>query len=315
MNLMNEVLNALNLGVVLIDHNRKVIFLNNWIEDKTKVLFSNVANQPLEDIFPRFQESRYLNVISSVQESKHGRFLSGSIHGMLFSNPLQENSDVDKQNVRMECLSNGYVLIYVEDVSQRFKEQREFKKFIKQLAEEKDTIKLNEEKERQLARTDALTGLNNRLALNSYLEEKLLQAKIKSHGKKLVVYFIDMDDFKDVNDTYGHKYGDLVLIEVAKRLQKAVRHDDFVARISGDEFVIVVVGELDEAQQGEIADKIVEAFSKPVIEEDKTIEIAASIGISKYRGEDETVEEILDRADQALYKSKKSGKGTYTIYR
>lgn len=314
MNVMYEVLNALNTGIVLIDDNRKIVFFNCWVEEKTGILLVDVINESIGDVFARFEEERYLNVLESVAETKHVRFLSGAIHGTFFTNVKKPAKKVERQNLHINCLENNYVMIHIEDVTQQFKEQLAFKKFMKELTDEKDSFKVKEERERHLARTDTLTGLNNRLALNNYLNEKIEKGRIFNNSSQLALFFIDLDDFKKVNDSCGHKCGDRVLQLVGKRLKNTVRQDDFVARLSGDEFVIVLNGNITYDIKVFIAEKLCEVLKQPYEVGEHRLNLSASIGIATYPQGKETIDSILDKADKALYISKQNGKGKYTIY-
>jgi diguanylate cyclase (GGDEF)-like protein len=162
---------------------------------------------------------------------------------------------------------------------------------------------------RYLANHDALTGLPNRRLLQDRLD-----AHIGSAGKdckSLAVMYMDLDGFKKVNDTIGHDAGDELLQHVARRLKASIRASDTVARIGGDEF-IVVVPELDgPATAAHIAGTLVEAISKPYSIKGRTVSISTSIGISLYPGDGTCSGDLLNAADQALNQAKNSGKNQY----
>lgn len=152
---------------------------------------------------------------------------------------------------------------------------------------------------------DALTQLPNR----SLLSDRIAQAIARStrNQRLLAVCFVDLDNFKPVNDTFGHDTGDQVLIEVAKRLQSSVRGGDTVARLGGDEFV-VLLGEMENVQEVELAvDRLLLSLFEPLIAGKKQINMQASIGYALYPDDSKDREHLLNMSDQAMYQAKSSG--------
>ena len=168
-----------------------------------------------------------------------------------------------------------------------------------------------------LAFYDPLTGLPNRRLLLDHLQYAL--AASVRHGNHGAVLFIDLDNFKILNDTKGHNIGDLLLIEVAKRLQACVREVDTVARLGGDEFVIMLE-ELSEdpsqaaTQTEAVGDKILAAISQPYELDGYEHLSSTSIGISLFREQEISVGELLKRADTAMYQAKSAGRNTLRFY-
>ncbi len=164
----------------------------------------------------------------------------------------------------------------------------------------------------QLAYRDHLTGLANRLYLNEQLERILIEPDRME--KLIVVMFVDLDNFKTVNDTFGHDAGDSLLRNMANRLKESLRIKDTLARISGDEFVIILedVNQISYAEV--VADKIVKALDRPFMIGEDEIHISGSIGITLYPFEDIKAERVLNQADIAMYHAKKSGKNRFSFY-
>jgi diguanylate cyclase (GGDEF)-like protein len=164
----------------------------------------------------------------------------------------------------------------------------------------------------QLAKQDPLTGLFNL----RMLEERFLDTLIISKRKnwKIAVLFIDLDGFKIVNDTYGHNIGDLLLKSVAQKLKNLVREIDTVGRIGGYEFIILLTDISDISGVSKVARKIIDQLSLPLEIEKNTLRISASIGISIYPTDGETLQELLARADKAMYRVKIQGKNGYIIF-
>jgi len=167
------------------------------------------------------------------------------------------------------------------------------------------------EREAELERRslhDALTGLPNR----TLLFDRLAQTLHRRQTNGVAILFVDLDGFKLVNDTFGHDIGDQVLIEVARRLELVVREADTVARLAGDEFVILCEDVQDPALAAELADRIVAAVSEPILTERGAAIVGASIGISM-AGQNADPELAVRVADQAMYRAKRGGKGTYSF--
>ena len=153
-----------------------------------------------------------------------------------------------------------------------------------------------------MAQYDQLTGLPNRGLLYDRLRTALAMARRES--ERLSVLYLDLDRFKPVNDTLGHSVGDLLLQEVASRLMQCVRESDTVARIGGDEFVVLLQRAPEAGQAAAIAAKIHEAMSRPFVLDGHTLSIAPSIGIAHYPEHGELAQQLLKYADQAMYRAK-----------
>ncbi|WP_445372515.1 EAL domain-containing protein [Methylomonas sp. HW2-6] len=169
----------------------------------------------------------------------------------------------------------------------------------------------------RLAFYDPLTGLPNRRLLYDRLHQAVVaNARAASHGAAL---FIDLDNFKTLNDTKGHNHGDLLLIEVARRLEASVREGDTVARLGGDEFVVILNGLNGDpgqasAQTKMIGSKILAAISRPYPLQGYEHHCSASMGVGLFRDPDTTVEELLKCIDTALYQAKRSGRNSLQFY-
>ena len=165
----------------------------------------------------------------------------------------------------------------------------------------------------QIALHDPLTGLANRLLFERRLHQEVRDSTSRDTG--FAVYMIDLDRFKQVNDTYGHGAGDRVLIEVGARLRSAVRAGDTVARFGGDEFAILQPGLDDRAKAVTVAEKIVQSISQIYHLDGQTAEIGASVGISICPSDTVEESELMECADLALYQVKRSGRNAFSMYR
>ena len=164
----------------------------------------------------------------------------------------------------------------------------------------------------RLAYYDSLTGLPNRRLFHDRLGRALTRAK--RNEKLVAIMFLDLDHFKNINDTLGHHIGDLLLQETAKRLTALIREDDTVARLGGDEFTVVLenISVVTEAEA--VADKILQALSQPLLLGTQEIYVTTSIGITYYPLDDNDIEKLIMNADGAMYQAKAHGRNTYELY-
>jgi diguanylate cyclase (GGDEF)-like protein/PAS domain S-box-containing protein len=172
--------------------------------------------------------------------------------------------------------------------------------------------KASEERIRHLAQHDALTGLPNRFTLAAHLEHAL--ARAERSGEKVGLMFIDLDNFKTVNDTLGHHIGDRLLCEVAKRIGRAVRKSDIVARIGGDEFVVVLESTKVESDEGMVAQKIIDQLGEPIVIDGNVLHTTPSIGLAIFPEDGDSAEVLMKNADVAMYHAKSAGRNNYQFY-
>ncbi|HEX5622918.1 MAG TPA: EAL domain-containing protein, partial [Sulfuricurvum sp.] len=168
-----------------------------------------------------------------------------------------------------------------------------------------------EEKIHYLANFDILTGLPNRIQLEE--RAKLAFSLVKRNQGNLAVMFIDLDHFKDINDTLGHSIGDLLLIELSKRLQSLLRDEDTLSRLGGDEFIALLPG-TDSNGAEQVAQKLLDVISRPFIIEQHELAVTASIGISLYPEDGITLEILSKNADSAMYRAKDDGRDSYRFF-
>ncbi|HSG92269.1 MAG TPA: GGDEF domain-containing protein, partial [Methylotenera sp.] len=158
----------------------------------------------------------------------------------------------------------------------------------------------------ELAHTDSLTGLPNRSQFNLRVEQTLNQARRLKQS--VAIMFIDLDDFKAVNDDYGHHIGDALLLEVAQRMGCSLRAADTVFRIGGDEFVVLLENMPQQLHIQLVGDKIIRALSQKIIIEGCPCQIGASIGIACFPEDGLDIEALIRAADKAMYRVKQNGK-------
>jgi diguanylate cyclase (GGDEF)-like protein len=194
-------------------------------------------------------------------------------------------------DIQISPAADGGTTIYAQDITDR---------------------KKNEEQIIHQAFHDALTGLPNR----TLLSEQLLHAckKAKGEGNMCAVLFVDLDNFKDINDTLGHDAGDMLLKEVAQRFQSTLRKEDIIVRFGGDEFVIIAHGLNNPENVMDIVRSLFASLEMPVKLSKATIQVQGSIGVSLYPHDGTDGETLLKNADIALYEAKRQGRKTHRFF-
>jgi diguanylate cyclase (GGDEF)-like protein len=170
----------------------------------------------------------------------------------------------------------------------------------------------SEQRIRHMAHHDELTGLPNRALLNARLAQALGQAR--RSGRPLALLFLDLDGFKYINDSLGHEVGDRLLRTAALRLQSIVRPGDTVARLGGDEFVVMLVDLKQAGDAATIAHEIVQALSRPLRADDRTLHVTASVGVATFPADGDSAELLLKHADAAMYRAKAHGRNGVQCY-
>ena len=234
------------------------------------------------------------------------------LHQQGMSHYLQsgEAHVIGKQGVELPGLRKDGVIFLLELTINEIKldQRRLFVGILRDITERKQL----EEKLVFLAQYDALTGLPNRTLFMERLSSAILRAQRSQTG--IGVLFLDLDGFKQINDTLGHQSGDDLLKQFAARLLKLVRKTDTVARLGGDEFTIVLEGLKAPQKATEVvAEKIIAAIQAPFWLAGKTVVVTTSIGVAVHTDGEVNVDELLSRADHAMYKAKKGGKNHWCM--
>lgn len=214
-------------------------------------------------------------------------------HGELTNRKKDGTKYVHSTNIAPVIDSNGRTTHYIaieEDISER---------------------KRNEERISYLANFDSLTGLPNRIQMDNHLRHTLSLAK-RNEGKFAVI-FLDLDHFKNINDTLGHSIGDALLIELARRLTKELREEDIISRMGGDEFVLLMP-DSDTNGAAQVAQKLLKSIAKPFLIQEYHLAVTASIGIALYPEDGSTIEILTKNADAAMYRSKQEGRNDYNFF-
>lgn len=206
---------------------------------------------------------------------------------------------------------DGEIFPEALSISAIFNENKEVDHYVAVFHDITDT-KQQEEQIKHLAYHDALTGLPNRILANDRITVSL--AHVKRGGTKLAVLFLDLDNFKNVNDTLGHETGDQLLLQVANRLVSVVREEDTVARLGGDEFLVLVAAVTSEKIVIEIVQRLLKTLADPFNLGNSQLFVTASIGVAFYPQDGDSAGVLTKNADIAMYQAKTTGKNSYHLF-
>jgi len=207
-----------------------------------------------------------------------------------------------KRSLHKDGAGNLFLVGVIRDITER-------KHIEEELQRSNNELKLQEDHLRYIAYHDALTGLPNRKAFAEELRQSLYWTKNSNY--LLALLFVDLDGFKQINDSLGHNMGDLLLITVAQRLNNCLRGSDTVSRLGGDEFTIILRRIPKPDVAAKIAEKILKSIMEPIALEGHNAKVSASIGISIYPDTAHNCETLLKQADSAMYRAKHLGKNRY----
>lgn len=274
------------VGVARLDLDGRVLECNPALRAILGCPEQQIVGRSLNEFMPPADAERYAVAAAagggSGATQLEARYLCGGREPVWGSTSVTEVKDVAGKP--------AFILVMVEDISERKAHQAALE---------------------HQALHDGLTGLPNRLLLHDRLQQAILVAQREARPLALLV--MDLDRFKEVNDNFGHQYGDALLQEVARRLRSRLRESDTVARLGGDEFGIVLPGVKDQTDAGMAAAKLLQALAQPYALEHQALDIAASIGISLYPEHGSDAVTLLRRADVAMYVAKR-GSGGFAIY-
>lgn len=275
-------------GVVITDAHRNIIAVNMAFTEVTGYTESEVRGKnPRLLQSGRHDEDFYRQMWSAIEESGYWR-------GEIWNRRKSGDIYPEWQTISVVRDGAGQVTNYVSVFS------------------DISAVKESEEKLEYLAHHDPLTDLPNRLLFTARVEHALALARRERFC--VAVLFIDLDHFKNINDSLGHPVGDALLVQVAERLGSLVRDEDTVARLGGDEFTLLLEQLQNPQRAGAIAAKLVNAFTEPFLVKGHQLHISASIGISLSPNDGEDVATLLRNADAAMYQAKARGRNGYQFY-
>ncbi|MBX2808393.1 MAG: EAL domain-containing protein [Cellvibrionaceae bacterium] len=285
---LNALTDLVPVGIIRVDAGWNCVYANDkWYE------FSGLISE--ETTGQRWINAIHSDDVKTLLEALHEALQLGNDHQqeMRLVSPLGQIRWVDF-NTRVLFNESGSVIGFLgtfQDVTERL---------------------ISQERLRHIAEYDGLTGLANRHLFQNRLEQAFYTSE--RDGAIVSVLFLDLDGFKDVNDTLGHDVGDLLLQQVAERLLNALRRNDTVARFGGDEFVILLGLNENENVIASVAAKIIEAIGKPYKLNEQEVFVTVSVGIASGSHFNNSPKQILKQADAALYLAKREGKNNFQLF-
>lgn len=216
-----------------------------------------------------------------------------------------------KRSLHKDSAGNLFLVGVIRDITQRKTIEEKLRQTAEELSQSNAELRLSQDRLNYIANHDSLTGLPNRILLYERISESLETAK--ANDQFLALMFLDLDGFKQINDTLGHAIGDLLLQAVAKRLTGCLRTSDTVARLGGDEFVVLLPTIPDTNNVTQVARKILSTLSQAFAISGETLSVTTSIGIALFPEHGDQLESLMERADEAMYHAKKTGKNRFAF--
>lgn len=329
-----KTIESINVGILTIDTDFNIYYLNKWVGIHSEItpeeavgknllsLFA-ISNEQLKALKRHIKAALTLNSPSFFTADANHYLLpmKNSITTKSIFEFMQQDVTIMPYDIEKKMVT---VLIYdqtslMEEKAKCNKESEELARAIKvanatirKLETAKNKLVKQQDIIYKQAHYDHLTSLANRTLLHQRMQ-LLIESNLMS-GKKFGVLFLDLDNFKEINDSLGHDVGDMILIHVAKTLLLATRKTDTVARFGGDEFIILVDDITDEKSLQHIAEKLVHNLQQPIRVRNFDLGITTSIGISLFPDHGNDFNQLIKNADLALYIAKSAGRNTYQIY-
>lgn len=294
------IFNTIDNGIIILDENLNILAWNRWLELKTNYKKEQMLGENICDKFPYIKQDKLKRKIKSVLVTNNPSFYSVDPHKYLIK--IETNSIVDKhynhmrQDITLVAydLEKRYVCLYIYDNTKFYETSAKLEELNKELVE--------------LSNRDPMTHAYNRRYFSDVSSKMLNLASRANHSLSIII--LDIDDFKDINDNYGHSVGDKVIISLSQNLEEYVRNSDVVARFGGEEFVILLYNvSLEDGNK--IAEKIRNNIEKLKIETKYgDISYTLSLGVAQYDKDQDfnNIEHTITRADKALYEAKRLGK-------
>lgn len=296
--ILKNTLGSINEGIIILNEKFQILYWNNYMEYLTGMKLEYVVRNNVYDILQSLNKNYFKDLLENVIKDECKVFFSAAMHKNLISGNKKLNLKVSK----MKSEGKSFILLEFIDVTNQFLHIEQLRKYIHDLSLLNKKLKEKEKIIEELAYYDKLTGVPNRTLFYKYAEKVFHESK--RNNSLLGVMFIDVNKFKNINDTYGHKVGDKVLIKIANILTEATRKNDVVARYGGDEFLILLPNIKRIDNYNVIASRIIDNKNKIIDIGEQKIKVSLSIGVSFYPKDGDNIDKLIVKADKAMYIAK-----------
>lgn len=293
-----EILNFISEGIVILDNDLTIVYWNPLMEKLTGFSRNQVLHRNIGEAVPALEKKMYRRAMADVSANGMPAFFSAAIHRRL----LGGSHPVNLKMNRILHHNGNLILMEFIDMTNQFIQLDQLRASVRKQAELNDRLKQKEQVIEKLAYYDQLTGVANRALFDKYAGEYLSRAE--RNGSMLGLMFVDVNEFKQINDTYGHNTGDKVMTRVAGMLTESMRKDDIVCRYGGDEFLVLMPDVPDQFDYQNVIRRIAENKKKNLIQDGYEIILSLSIGVSLYPRDGRTIDELIVKADERMYKEK-----------
>lgn len=297
---LRNTLECVNEGIVILNEDLEVLYWNNYMEYLTFMNIEKVFYRNVYEVLPGLNKQYFKDLIEQVVKNHGEMFFSAAMHKDLINKKRKVNLKISK----LEESNNNYILLEFIDVTSQIFRINQLKGYINKLHILNEELKEKEKTINNLAYYDSLTGLANRTLFYKMADKFYNNCRRGQH--LLALMFIDVNKFKNINDTYGHKIGDEILKEVSKVLINSTRKGDLVARFGGDEFLVLLPSVKKYEDIEVVASRILSIKNKPFKLGEIEINISLSLGISAYPKDGDNVEELITKADKKMYIQKRN---------
>ncbi len=305
---LHQIIDTIPDPIFVKDRDRRWIVLNHAYSEFVGRPVAELLDQREEDVLPPEVAALSLSWDESLFRTGH----SGEQESSFFDTQGQERILATKRSLHQDRAGNQFLVGVIRDITERKRMEDELKRTAAELRSYNEQLKISEDFLRYQATHDTLTGLPNRQLFYERLDRALDWAR--DNNLWVALLFLDLDGFKEVNDTQGHDVGDWVLKAVADRLLLSLRGSDTVARLGGDEFTIILPAIPRPDIAARVAQKVLETLAQPYDFQGTHIEITVSVGVAFYPQDSGDRDALIKCADTAMFVAKKLGKNAYHFY-
>ncbi|MDF2910698.1 MAG: sensor diguanylate cyclase [Sporolactobacillus laevolacticus] len=292
------VLNCINEGLVIISVDLEITYWNPFMEKLSGKKSEAVLGQNVDKVLPTLERPFFHNAVQRLINGGNPVFFSAAMHRNLVSQDHRVNLKINRVTVEDKIS----LLLEFIDVTNQFQRISQLRDYVSQLSHLNSQLKQKEKVIEKLAYYDKLTGVANRALFDKFADKYLNIAKAR--GTMLGLMFVDVNEFKLINDTYGHNTGDKVMTRVASLLTESTRKNDIVCRYGGDEFLVLLPDIRTFRDYQAIADRIEANKKRHIVQDGYDIWLSLSMGISFFPDDGQTIDELIAKADEFMYVNK-----------